>query len=122
MGANFRELVGIVNYSYKRFDVSVQGNYSVYGLDENDDVNNGKDIFKSYRTIENMYGNEIGQGLKTNLGYLDGRVSYLFNPKYNLRLELGGVLRRESNDLGRNTSAMLTFGLRSSFRNLYYDY
>jgi len=122
MGANFREIVGIVNYSYQRFDISLQGNYSVYGLDENDDVNYGKDIFKSYRTIENMYGNEIGQGLKTNLGYLDGRVSYLFNPKYNLRLELGGVLRRESNSLGRNTSAMLTFGLRSSFRNLYYDY
>lgn len=122
MGANFREFVGIVNYSYKRFDISLQGNYSVYGLDESDDVNRGKDIFKSYRSIENMYGNKIGQGLKTNLGYLDGRISYLFNPKYNLRLELGGVLRRESNDLGRNTSAMITFGLRSSFRNLYYDF
>lgn len=122
IGANFRELVGIVNYTVNRFDMSVQGNYSTYGLDPSDENNFGKDIFKSYNTFENRYGNKVGQGIKTNLGYLDGRVAYLLNPKYNLRLELGGILRRESNDLGRNTSAMVTFGLRSSFRNLYYDF
>src|SRR5690606_6397940 len=32
-GANFRELVGIVNYSYKRFDFSVQGTWGQYGTD-----------------------------------------------------------------------------------------
>src|SRR5690606_32953644 len=118
IGANFRELVGIVNYTVNRFDMSVQGNYSTYGLDPSDENNFGKDIFKSYNTFENRYGNKVGQGIKTNLGYLDALVAYLLHPKYTLRLELGGILRRESTDLGRNTPAMVTFGLRACFRNL----
>src|SRR5690606_3001957 len=122
LGANFREVVGILNYSFKRFDLSLQGNYSTYGLDPDKDTNYGKDIFKSYRTFVSRYDNEIGQGVKTNLGYLDGRISYLLNPLYNLRFELGGAFRQERNELGRNTSALLTIGLRSSFRNLYYDF
>lgn len=122
LGANFREFVGIANYSIKRFDFSLQGNYSTYGLDPDDDSNFGKDIFKSYRDYENLYGNHIGQGLKTNLAFIDTRVSYLLNPKYNLRFELGATLRQERNELGRESSGVITFGLRSSFRNLYYDF
>src|SRR5690606_30976799 len=48
LGANFREFVGIANYSVNRFDISVQGNYSTYGLDPDAETNYGKDIFKSY--------------------------------------------------------------------------
>jgi len=122
LGANFREFVGIINYSFKRFDLSLQGNYSKYGLDPDADSNYGKDIFKSYNTYENQYNNHIAQGLATQLGYLDARISYMLNPKYNLRIELGGIARQEKNDLGRTSSGMVTFGLRSSFRNLYYDF
>jgi len=122
LGANFREFVGIVNYSVKRFEFSLQGNYSAYGLDPDAETNFGKDIFKSYRTFVSKYDNHIAQGIKTNLGYLDSKISYLLNPKYNLRFELGAILRQEKNELGRNSSGMLTFGLRSSFRNLYYDF
>src|SRR3546814_2329120 len=74
LGANFREFVGIINYSIKRFDFSLQGNYSSYGLDPDDDSNFGKDIFNSYFNYESLYGNYIGQGLKTNLTYITTRV------------------------------------------------
>src|SRR5690606_2985738 len=51
-GANFREFVGILNYSYSKFDFSLQGNYGFYGLDLPTDggieANYGKDIFKPY--------------------------------------------------------------------------
>ncbi|RYF17554.1 MAG: gliding motility protein RemB, partial [Flavobacteriales bacterium] len=53
---------------------------------------------------------------------LQGKVAYLLNPKYNLRLELGGIVRQEKNSLATHNTAMVTFGLRSSFRNLYYDF
>jgi hypothetical protein len=121
LGANFREFVAIVNYSIKRFDFSLQGNYSAYGLDP-DNRNFGKDIFKSYFDFENLYGNYIGQGLKTNLTFLDTRVSYLLNPKYNLRFELGATIRQEKNERNKENSGMITVGLRSSFRNLYSDF
>ncbi|EDM37172.1 hypothetical protein PBAL39_05218 [Pedobacter sp. BAL39] len=121
MGANFRELLGIMNYSYGRFDFQGQLMYARYGQDA-DDQNYGKDIFKSYNSVESQYGNFIGQGIKTNLYFGEARVSYLLNPKYNLRLELGGVYRRESADIGRTSTGLITFGLRSTFRNLYQDF
>lgn len=121
MGANFKEVLGILNYSYKRFDLQGQLMYARYGLDP-DGMNYGKNIFKGYDTRVADYGNKIGQGIKTDLYFAEGRASYLLNPKYNLRLELGGVLRREVNGFKNTNTALFTFGLRSTFRNLYQDF
>lgn len=120
-GANFREFLGILNYSYKKFDFSGQANYAIYGLDLLGG-NYGKDIFKSYDTRSLNYGSHVGQGLKTDLYFLQGKVAYLINPKYNVRLELGGIIRQEKNNLYNDKTAIFTFGLRTSFRNLYYDF
>ncbi|RZJ60306.1 MAG: gliding motility protein RemB, partial [Flavobacterium sp.] len=57
-----------------------------------------------------------------DLYYAEGRVAYIINPKYNLRLELGGIFRRERNAVGATNAGIITFGLRSSFRNLYTDF
>jgi hypothetical protein len=46
-------------------------------------------------------------------------LAYLLNPKYNLRLELGGIYRTEKNSDFNDKTAMITFGLRSSFRQIY---
>lgn len=121
LGANFREFVGLLNYSYKRFDFSGQLMYARYGLDP-DGKNYGGDIFKSYDTVVSIYGNKIGQGIGTNLYYTEGKVAYLLNPKYNLRLELGGILRKESNSISKTTTGLFTIGLRSTFRSLYTDF
>ncbi|ARS41658.1 gliding motility protein RemB [Sphingobacteriaceae bacterium GW460-11-11-14-LB5] len=120
-GANFREFLGILNYSYKRFDLQGQALYSRYGLDP-DGMNYGGDVFKSYDTRSVQYGSHIGQGIGTDLYYLKGQVAYLLNPKYNLRLEVAGTYRRESNELGLNKTGLITIGLRSSFRNIYHDF
>jgi hypothetical protein len=122
LGANFRELLGILNYSYKRFDFQGQGTYARYGLDK-DNLNYGKSIFLDNYTHPSDYGNYVGQGVKTNLYFAELKASYLLNPKYNLRLEVGGVYRRESSEgLASKNTQLLTFGLRSTFRNLYQDF
>lgn len=120
-GANFREFLGILNYSYKRFDLQGQALYSRYGLDPAG-LNYGGDIFKSYETRSVQYGSHIGQGIGTDLYYVKGQVAYLLNPKYNLRIEVAGTYRRESNELGLNKTGLITIGLRSSFRNIYHDF
>ena len=120
-GANFREFLGLLNYSVNKFDFQGQGLYAVYGLDAGGE-NYGKNIFKDYTTRSVQYGSHVGQGIATDLYMLQGKVAYLLNPKYNLRLELGGVFRQEKNNLKTDKTAMVTFGLRSSFRNLYYDF
>jgi hypothetical protein len=119
-GANFYEFVGILNYSYKRFDFMGELDYGRYGLDQNG-INYGKDIFQNYNNIPNQFGNSVGQGLKTDMIFFEGKVAYLLNPKYNLRIELGGTLRNEKNSDFKDNTAMITFGVRSSFRNIYAD-
>jgi hypothetical protein len=119
-GSNFREVVGLLNYSYKRFDFSGEVDYGHYGLDINN-LNYGKDMFLGYLEPARAFGNYTGQGLTTNMVYLEGKVGYLLNPKYNLRFELGGLVRRDKNSQFNDKTSMLTFGIRSSFRAVYND-
>ncbi|WP_221452848.1 gliding motility protein RemB [Mucilaginibacter sp. FT3.2] len=119
-GANFRELVGLLNYTYKRFDFSGEIDLGRYGLNE-DGLNYGKDIFKLYTFPAKPYGNYTGQGLTTNMIYLEEKVAFVVNPKYNLRVELGGIYRTEKNSQFTDRTNMITLGLRSSFRSLYTD-
>jgi len=120
-GANFRELLGILNYSVGRFDFQGQLNYAKYGLDATKTENNGKIIIKPFIPSANTT-TTIGQGISTQLYYGEGTVAYILNPKYNLRLELGALYRQEKNDQKDSKNTMITFGIRSSFRNLYHDF
>lgn len=92
-GSNFREWLGLLNYTIQKFDF--QGEF-IHA--------------------------QIGPGLNTSLTYKETTASYLLNPKYNLRIEAGGLLRSEKDNLTTTRTAMITFGLRSSFRNLYHDF
>jgi hypothetical protein len=120
-GANFREILGILNYSFGRIDLQGQLNYAKYGLDATTAINNGKIVTKPLVPTANTT-TTIGQGINTQLYYAEGTVSFLLNPKYNLRLELSGLYRQEKNSAADNKTTMVTFGLRSSFRNLYHDF
>jgi hypothetical protein len=120
-GANFREFVTIWNYNYRRFELMGKLNLAKYGLD-GVGQNNGKDIFKSYETRKSDFGNYITQGIATNLTFLEGKIGYLINPNYNLRLEVGGVMRSEKNAVFTNKTGIISFGIRSSFRNIYTDF
>jgi hypothetical protein len=119
LGANFRELIGILNYSAGRFDFMGQLNYAKYGLDPAN-MNYGRDLTQPF--TPSVSTTSVGQGIPTHLYYAEGTVSLLINPKYNLRLELGGLLRDEGNALTSKKTALFTFGLRSTFRNLYHDF
>jgi hypothetical protein len=119
-GANFREWIGLLNYSYKRFDFSAEADFGRYGFDI-DGLNYGKDIFNVYTDPAREEGNYTGQGLTTNLVYLDGKVAFLLNPKYNLRIEFSAIYRTENNTQFNDKTTWFSIGLRSSFRNLYTD-
>jgi len=119
-GGNFREFVGLLNYSYKRFDFSGEIDLGRYGFDL-DTLNEGKNIFQLYTNPAQPYGNYIGQGLTTNLIYLQGKIAYVLNPKYNLKVELGVIYRTEQNSAFDDRTTWFTIGLSSSFRDLYYD-
>ncbi|MDR3694680.1 MAG: gliding motility protein RemB [Mucilaginibacter sp.] len=119
LGANFREFIGILNYSIGRFDFMGQVNYAKYGTDpQNADF--GKNVNLPY--VPSTTATSVGQGITTSLYYGEGTISYLINPKYNLRLEGGALLRAEKSSVADHKTVMLTFGLRSTFRDLYHDF
>lgn len=122
LGANFWEVLGIATYKYKRWYGRGEIMYAQYGADPSPDVNYGHDISKPYTTHVNEYGNWIGQGVKTNLTYAQGTIAYVLNPKYNLRVEASLAARKLSNDLSKSTDLIFSFGLRSTFRQFYYDF
>ena len=121
LGANFKEFVGILNYSIGKFDLQGQINYANYGTSTKA-LNYGNDIRQSDNTNLPATIGSTGQGVANTLKYAEGTVAYLLNPKYNLRIEVGGLLRQQTSIGTDNKTFMLTFGLRSSFRDLYHDF
>jgi len=118
-GANFKEYLGILNYSIGKFDLQGQLNYATYGLNTGG-INYGKDITLPDNVA--TANGSTGQGLATTLKYAEGTVAYMLNPKYNLRIEVGALVRQEKNTVSDTKTTLITFGLRSSFRNLYHDF
>jgi hypothetical protein len=130
-GANFREGLAMLNYTCGRLSFSGEIDLGRYGFDVNG-LNYGKDIFQDYTkparaVITNGVGpnasdgNYTGQGLTTNMTYFEGKVAYMLNPKYNLRLELSGIYREEKSSAFNYNASILSVGLRSSFRQVYND-
>jgi hypothetical protein len=120
-GANFWESVNFIKYNYKRFFFNYQFIYSIYGGDP-PGMNYGKDIYLSYNTRVQDYDNYIGQGIKTTLVYNNISASYLINPAYNLNFTIGYINRNLSTDTDIHTTNYFYVGLRTSLRNLYYDF
>jgi len=119
LGANFREFIGILNYTTGPFDFMGQINYAKYGTSPTG-TNAGNDVNQPY--VASSAPTSVGQGIATDLYYAEGTISVLINPKYNLRFEVGGVFRAEKTALADNKTVWLTFGLRSTFRQLYHDF
>jgi hypothetical protein len=122
----------LLNYSYKRFDFSGEADFGRYGLDMNG-LNYGKNIFEDYTHPARAFisstdggpseslGNYTTQGLTTNLIYLEGKVAYMLNPKYNLRGEIGAIYRNEKSSAFNYNAGIISVGLKSSFRQVYND-
>ncbi|MDQ0108135.1 hypothetical protein J2T02_003257 [Chitinophaga terrae (ex Kim and Jung 2007)] len=123
LGANFQEVLGIATYKIKRWYGRGELMYAKYGDDPNPGSNYGHYIYKPYTNRPNDYGVYIGQGVKTNLLYAQGTIAYVLNPKYNLRVETSLAARRVKNDIeGAKTDLIFNIGLRSTFRQFYYDF
>lgn len=118
MGANFTELVGIMSYNYKDFEIELQANYANCQTDTSLNVS-GKDIFISH---ENSASNTGNQTFNTDFAYAHVQLSYLLNPRTDLRIYTGAALRKESNEITDSEDVFIFFGLRTFLSNRLFDF
>ncbi len=125
LGANFRELIAIINYRFfQRYYLEAKLQSAIVGLDFNASDNYGADIYKSDITIPGFpesYGNFIGQGLKTTIRSTDLRAGILLNPSINLNIEGQIFLRSFKNENETSTTKMFMLSLKTDLFNSYFD-
>jgi hypothetical protein len=122
IGANFKEVIGVADYSYKRWWLRAEAFITHYGADSSANVDYGHNIFKPLYLHSKETDIKTDQGLNTQIYYADFRVAYILNKKNNLRVEAGAVYRSESNKLYDYKDFYAYIGVRFSFRKLIYDF
>ncbi len=121
-GANFKEVVAIGNYRYKRLFLQGEIMLADWGADSSDTLSYGKDVLKPNTLRVNDYGNVIGQGVATKTILLDGSISYLINPRNNFNIVLGLKSRSQTVNEIDAKNTFFYVGIRTSLKNHYYDF
>ena len=120
LGANFKELIGIINLRYHHFSLHLQGNYALKGLDSTS-TNYGNNIFLPLPANTNNVS--ILQGIRSTLMYMDAHISYLMNPRTNMNFTIGVSRRTLTNSLNDEPAMTLFYiGFRTSIENMYVDF
>lgn len=129
-GSNFRELVLIGRYNYKRWFADAKVIIGQRGFDFNtaeDSLNYGGNIFADE---DNRIGDKaikIGQGNKTNSFMTEIQAGYLLNPTTNLKI-FTNIIYRDFNPEAITASTMdsntlwFSIGVRTDLFNWYNDF
>ncbi|BAO75121.1 hypothetical protein [Winogradskyella sp. PG-2] len=129
-GSNFRELVLIGRYNYKRWFADAKFIIGQRGFDFNtdeDSFNYGGNIFGDERDRASDTGIRIGQGNRTNSFMTELQAGYLLNPATNLKL-FTNIIYRDFNPEAITASTMasntiwFSIGVRTDLFNWYNDF
>jgi hypothetical protein len=129
-GANFRELVLIGRYYYKRWFADAKIILGQRGLDFNtpeDSFAYGGDIYTTENNRIGDTGITIGQGNKTNSFMTELQAGYVLNPETNLRL-FTNIIFRDFNPEAITTTTTdsntlwFSIGVRTDLFNWYNDF
>lgn len=123
LGGNFNELLFFTDYKYKKWEIHLQAITAIFGGKiKGDPTSYGNNIFMSNWDRPSDYGIDMYQGNRSDLKYFKVIVSYLFNPKTNLKIEGGYVYRMLDDDYGVYKTNFIFFALKSDLFNRYYDF
>ena len=131
LGANFRESLLLLQYNFHRWFAGVEIMYVLTGIDSASG-NVGQNIYSSDYSIPNSfdlngkfigtYGNYVGQGISSSILYSQFKLNYLLNQHNNLLIELSYTNRNQIIEGKGNISNFITFGIKTSLFNHYYDF
>ena len=129
-GANFKELLLIGRYNYKRWFGDAKFIVGKRGFDfntEEDSFSYGGDIYRDYNDRNADTGIEIGQGNKTNSFMTEIQAGYVLNPTTNLKV-FTNIIYRDFNPDAITASTQdsntlwFSIGLRTDLFNWYNDF
>ncbi len=116
MGANIKELMGIIRYQPNaKLLLKLQGTYYIQGVDTSANTgkyNFGGDIFKSYNNVSahHLTGNTITQGVKNTTAHIQVSANYMLY--HNLFIDaIYGYRKSTAGSLAGNET-YFTLGLR----------
>ena len=123
LGANFSEFLLLMNYKWKNFVVDGKIISSKYGSDiKGDPFSYGSNVYVSYNDRPAEFGIDMYQGNLTTVNIKIFNISYIVNPKTNLKINLGVTLRDFKNEDGELQTQFINFGIKSDLFNHYYDF
>jgi len=121
LGANFYEWVNFLCVGVDRWTIEGRYSWASFGSDT-EYTNYGHNISDSYLDRTRSKGVVIGYGIQNKLIYTGLTVSYLFNPYSNFNMFASLLYRNQVSTLQHQQDLVVNIGLRSSIRNLYYDF
>ncbi|HEY9487543.1 MAG TPA: hypothetical protein VIQ51_04385 [Chryseosolibacter sp.] len=122
IGANLKELVGIVRYQpLGRLNLTGKLVFTTTGRDSTG-VNWGGDILKDYRTREQEYNNKLAQGVHNDI--LFGSFTASWQLKHNLFIDASVVLRKSESPVAQynNNTSITSLALRWNIAQRLYDF
>lgn len=114
LGANFTEIIAILNYKFKKSNFFIKFIKSEHGVDSST-TNYGGNIYRSYNNSRNEYGNYLLQGKKIENLYIELKYRYTINPEWNLCFETG-IIHKKTNLLNINENYIF-LGFRTNLYN-----
>ena len=118
LGSNFKELIGVLKYSFKKFEIEFKGIRSVKGFDFIG-INYGENIYRPYNDNRREYNNSVPQGIIGYSKYVELKFSYLINPKWHNSFEIGIAYKNQKYVNEKYNNIYIFAGIRA---NLYNDY
>lgn len=122
LGANLKELVGILRYQpLPRLHVTGKLVFTDVGRDVGD-VNWGSNVLKNNRTREQEYGNTVSQGVSNQI--LFGSFTGSWQVKQNLFADASVILRRSESPAGiyNNNTSITSLALRWNIPQRLYEF
>jgi hypothetical protein len=117
LGSNFRE--ALAKIFYQRNQYYLQGKFiRAWKGEDPSGINLGSNIYRNYNTRETGYGNEMLQGIKSDLTYWEIRGGYQIIPQWGLALE-GRILGRSyTNKNGNEYHLYFQLSLNSTLHDV----
>ena len=122
LGANFQEAVGILRFQpIPRLNVTGKLVLIKTGRDLVDE-NWGGDVLKSNRSLQQTYGNKIGQGASNDIMF--GSFTASWHLKHNLFIDGNVVIRKSESELAafNNNTSVMSMALRWNIAQRSYEF